>query len=76
LAKEEYERHFEEIIEREVNSIQGVGKVKLFRRANDFMQCIPKVRGLWNRTVMQALYRLPGPDLPPIIRFHSGSWTL
>jgi glycosyltransferase involved in cell wall biosynthesis len=76
MAKEEYERHFDEIIDRELNSLQGAGKVKFFRRLSEFMQRIPKIRGLWNRTALRALYRLPGPDLPPVIRFDAGRWKL
>ncbi len=74
LTREEYDRHFEEIIDREVNSLQGAAKVKLFRRLSKFMQRIPRVRALWNRTALKALYRCPGPDLPPVIRFDSGRW--
>lgn len=46
----------------------GLRSVKLFRRLNRFAQSVPKLRGLWNRTALRALYRLPGPDLPPVIQ--------
>ncbi len=73
-AKDEYDRHFEEIIEREVNSIQGVGKVKLFRRVNDFMRRIPRVRGLWHRTAIKALHQFPTSDWPPVIEYQGDKW--
>jgi glycosyltransferase involved in cell wall biosynthesis len=73
-AKEEYERHFEEIIEREVSSLDAAGKVKLFRRVNAFLQRIPKVRSLWQRTAVKALYRLPASDWPPVIEYQGDRW--
>jgi glycosyltransferase involved in cell wall biosynthesis len=74
VAKGEYERHFEEIIEREVNSLQGAEKVKFFRRVNDFMRRIPKVRGLWQRSAIKALYGLPAADWPPVIEYQGDKW--
>ena len=50
--------------------------MKLFRRLSQFAQSVPKLRGLWNRTALRALYRLPGPDLPPTIRYRSGYWMV
>ena len=57
-------------------STPGFRSVRLFRRLSQFAQSVPKLRGLWNRTALRALYRLPGPDLPPTIRFHNGRWLL
>jgi glycosyltransferase involved in cell wall biosynthesis len=74
-AKEEYERHFEEIIEREVSSLNGAGKIGLFRRMSGFMQRIPKVRSLWQRTAMRALYELPASDWPPVIEYQGDRWA-
>jgi glycosyltransferase involved in cell wall biosynthesis len=74
MAKEEYERHFDEIIDRELNSLQGAGKAKFFRRASEFMQRIPKIRGLWQRTALNALYKLPASDWPPVIEYQGDKW--
>jgi glycosyltransferase involved in cell wall biosynthesis len=74
MAREEYDRHFEEIIDREVNSLQGAGEVKFFRRLSEFMQRIPKVRGLWQRTAIKALYQLPASDWPPVIEYQGDKW--
>ena len=60
----------------ELDGTPGFRSVRLFRRFNQFAQSVPKLRGFWNRTVMKAVYRLPGPDLPPVIRFHAGRWRL
>jgi glycosyltransferase involved in cell wall biosynthesis len=76
LTREEYERHFEEIIEREVNSLNGGAKIKLFRRMSGFVGRIPKVRVLWNRVVMNALYRMPGRDWPPVIKYENDRWKI
>jgi hypothetical protein len=46
--------------------------VRLFRQVSHAAQSVPKLRGLWNRTVVKVLYRFPGLDLPPTIRYHSG----
>src|SRR6266436_1946834 len=69
-------RIHDEYVATELAATPGLHSVRLFRRLTTFAQAVPKLRGLWNRTVLRALYRLPGPDLPPIICFHSGTWTL
>jgi hypothetical protein len=74
VTKDEYEGHFEEIIEREVNSLPGAGRVKFFRRVNELMQRIPKVRGIWQRTAVKALYELPASDWPPVIESQGDRW--
>jgi len=69
-------RTHDEYIAAELAATPGLHSVKLFRRLGKFAQSVPKLQGLWNRTALRALYRFPGPDLPPVIRFHSGRWTL
>ena len=76
LDVEASHRTHDEYIAAELAATPGLHSVKLFRRLTRAAQSVPKLRGLWNRTVLKALYRLPGPDLPPVIRFHSGHWTL
>lgn len=49
---------------------------RAFRRVSSIFQSVPKLRGLWNRTAIHALYRLPGPDWPPVIRYDSDHWVL
>lgn len=73
-ATDEYERHFEEIIEREVGTLQGAVGVKLFRRLSRFMFGIPKIRTAWLRTALKALYRLPASDWPPVIEYQRDKW--
>jgi glycosyltransferase involved in cell wall biosynthesis len=69
-------RTHDEYVAAELASTPGLHSVKFFRSISRGAQSVPKLRGLWNRTVMKALYRFPGPDLPPTIRFHSGRWKL
>jgi glycosyltransferase involved in cell wall biosynthesis len=69
-------RVHDEYVAAELAATPGLRSVKLFRRLSHFAQSVPKLRGLWNRTALRALYRLPGPDLAPVIRFDSGRWRL
>ncbi|HEV1995534.1 MAG TPA: hypothetical protein VGR03_14480 [Candidatus Acidoferrum sp.] len=69
-------RTHDEYIAAELAATPGFHSVKLFRRLSRAAQSVPKLRGLWNRTALRALYRFPGPDLPPVIRFDSGRWKL
>jgi glycosyltransferase involved in cell wall biosynthesis len=69
-------RIHDQYIAAELASTLDLRSVKLFRRLNKFAQSVPKLRGLWNRTALRALYRFPGPDLPPVIRFDGHSWQL
>jgi glycosyltransferase involved in cell wall biosynthesis len=63
----------DEIIDAEVNGAPGYKMVKLFRRINRTIRRIPKVRVVWQRLVLNSLngilYRLPGPDWPPVIEY-------
>jgi glycosyltransferase involved in cell wall biosynthesis len=74
MQRAEYDRHFNEIVERELNSLQEAGKVKFFRRLSKFMQRIPQVRGVWLRTAIRALYGLPWSDWPPVIEYQGDRW--
>lgn len=73
---ETYHRLQAEIIAADLAATPGLHSVKLFRRLNQFAQSVPKLRVLWNRTIMHALYRLPGPDWAPVIRFQHDKWKI
>ncbi len=73
---EGYNRGCNEIIERELNCVPWGRALRLFRRTHRAVQRIPKVRGLWQRTVVRALYRFPGPDWPPVIKDRDHRWNL
>ena len=76
VTKNEYHQHLEEIIQREVDSLQGAHKVKLFRKLNEIVQRIPKVRVLWREIALKALYRRPASDWPPVIEYQQDKWGL
>ena len=65
----------DQFIETELKSIRCGRWIKIFRKISKAAQHIPKIRGLWNRWVVQGLYQLPGPDWTPIIRWsEEGRW--
>jgi glycosyltransferase involved in cell wall biosynthesis len=63
----------DEIIDAELARSPGFGAVKLLRRMNRAIKRIPKMRVVWQRVVLNNLYRvlykLPGPDWPPVIEY-------
>jgi glycosyltransferase involved in cell wall biosynthesis len=73
---ERYDRTCDDIVERELASVPGTHSIRLFRRFSAMMKKIPKVRGLWQRAVINSLYRLPGPDWPPKIVDDGKEWVI
>jgi hypothetical protein len=70
------DRICDEYIEAELKGIPWEKSLRLFRGASRAIGRIPKVRGLWQRLVMGSLYRLPGPDWPPVIRRQGDRWEI
>jgi hypothetical protein len=64
----------EEVIAAELERVPGGRMLKVFRGISLTAQRIPKVRGLWQRAVMKSLYGMPGPDWPPLIKYHDDRW--
>jgi glycosyltransferase involved in cell wall biosynthesis len=66
------------IAAREVRSLRGRERTALqtFRWISAAVKPIPKVRGLWQRVAMRALYRMPGADWPAIIEYGERSWRI
>jgi hypothetical protein len=75
-AMDKYNAICEEILENELNSMRRATTIKLFRRVSKFAQSVPKLRGLWNRTALRALYLLPGPDWAPVIKYQHDTWKI
>jgi glycosyltransferase involved in cell wall biosynthesis len=73
---ERYNRNCDEIAAREVESLHGGRRaaLKAFRWISETVKPIPKVRGLWHRVAIRGLYRVPGPDWPPVIEYGEDSW--
>jgi len=74
IDREGVHRRYDEIIDRELNSLQGAGATKFFRRLSKILLSIPKVRVLWQRTAVRALYKFPASDWPPVIEYQGGKW--
>jgi len=72
---DEVHRTHDAYIAAELTATPALPFTKLLRRLHLTAQSIPKVRGFWNRTVLRALYRLPGPDWAPIVKYHNGAWA-
>jgi glycosyltransferase involved in cell wall biosynthesis len=70
-------RVHDEVIEAELKSGRGNGLIRAFRRAERIMMKIPIARYLWWQIVQKGMYRLPGPDMAPVIRYVIGKgWTI
>lgn len=66
----------DQFVEAELDTAPCGKVLRLFRRISSSMQSISKVRGFWQRIVMNSLYQVPGPDWPPIIEYHADKWVL
>jgi glycosyltransferase involved in cell wall biosynthesis len=73
---ERYDANCYAIADRELFSIPHPRAARFFRRITRAVKPIPKVRGLWSRLALNGLYRLPGPDLPPVIEYRSDRWVM
>ena len=60
----------DEIIEEALNGAPWGRFLKPFRRISRLMQRVPVARRAWRFLVTNNLYRLPGPDWPPVIKFY------
>jgi glycosyltransferase involved in cell wall biosynthesis len=87
LGREQHElceRIQKEIIDAELDGTPGFRAVKAFRWMDRRIEHIPKVRVVWWRLVknslLWAMYRVPGPDWPPVIEYNAWkqpqSWVL
>jgi len=70
-----YDETCDEIAAREALRMKS-GTVRLMQRMSQAVKPIPKVRGLWQRGVINTLYRVPGPDWPPVIHYGWDSWFM
>ena len=72
----EIHRTHDGFIEEDLKTAPWGKSLKVFRRVSRTMQSIHKVRGLWQRLVINNLSGLPGPDLPPIIKYQGDRWKI
>jgi glycosyltransferase involved in cell wall biosynthesis len=63
-----------EIIDAELDRTPEYKALHVLRTIGRAVRHIPKVRGFWQRVVkdnlIRAMYRLPGPDRPPVIEYN------
>src|SRR5215472_1750538 len=64
-----------QVIEAELDRMPEGKWLRLFRKVHPALKRIPIIRGLWRRGVLNNLYRIPGPDWPPVIRRGNGKWV-
>ena len=77
-----YDQKCDEIVEKELRRAGGFRGLRMyrgmFRRLDQAIRRIPKVRGVWQRAVvnpwMNHLYRGRSAEWPPVIEFKSGQW--
>jgi glycosyltransferase involved in cell wall biosynthesis len=76
---EECHRIGDEIIDAELSRTRGFGVVKSLRRINRAIRRVPKVRVIWQRLILdnlyKLLYRVPGTDWPAVIEYQWGKNT-
>ena len=72
-----YNKLFDELIEAELARIPGGSCIRAFRLLAGAMMRARGFRRIWSDVVVRALYRLPGPDWTPTIRFrHQQGWVM
>jgi glycosyltransferase involved in cell wall biosynthesis len=71
-----YNELCDEIADRELASLKGAYAAKLFRQLTRAVSRVPKLRSLWHKVVLRALYRCPGPDWHPKIVANRDRWVL
>jgi len=71
-----YDETCQEIVTREALRMKKGRTVRLVQRLSRVLKPVPKVRGLWQRGFIRSLYRVPGPDWPPVIRYGSEDWFM
>ena len=73
-----YERNCDEIVEKELRHAEGFTGLRAFRRLDRAIRRIPKVRGLWQRAVVNPrvdyLYRRRSAEWAPVIEFEGNQW--
>jgi len=70
-----YNQNCDAIADRELASIPDARSAKLFRAVTRAVQPIPKLRGLWHRTAIKALYKFPASDWPSVIEHQRVTWS-
>jgi glycosyltransferase involved in cell wall biosynthesis len=70
---EECHRIHNEVIEKELKDASWGKALKILGGVAPALRPIPVVRGIWRLLVTNSLYRMPGPDWPPVIEYQWGA---
>jgi glycosyltransferase involved in cell wall biosynthesis len=70
-----YNANCDLIADRELFSLPDAHAAKLFRKLTRSLQSVRKVRGLWHRTAIKAIYKFPASDWPPVIEHQGDRWV-
>jgi glycosyltransferase involved in cell wall biosynthesis len=66
----------EEILAQEVASLPDASLLRGFRSLSARVQRIPALAKAWRKLAIGTLTKWPGADLPPVIRYREGRWTM
>jgi glycosyltransferase involved in cell wall biosynthesis len=65
----------QEMIAAELRTAPDSSWLRAFRTLSAAANRVPGLRTLWQRFVLRSLYRLPGPDWPPVIEHRNNRWA-
>jgi len=73
---EECHRIQDEIIEKELGSLNGVDAIRSFRAIGKRALHTPAIAKLWTKLVIGSLRRWPGAGAAPVIRYRQNRWQM
>jgi len=65
-----------QIVQEELARVKWGKPLRWIRRIEAAVQTVPILRGLWSRLATNNLYRRPGRDWAPLIRYEKGKWVM
>ena len=73
---EECHRIQDEIIEKELGSLNGVDAIRSFRAIGKRALHTPAIAKLWTKLIIGSLRRWPGAGAAPVIRYRQNRWQM
>jgi glycosyltransferase involved in cell wall biosynthesis len=71
-----YDRSLDEIVSREVQSLNGERFIRAIRALGTRAHRHPGIAAWWDHEIIGRLYGWRGPDWPAVIRHRNGTWCL
>jgi glycosyltransferase involved in cell wall biosynthesis len=73
----ELHRLYDRLVYRELKMAKWSFIIRVFRFIGKGLERMPLIQAIWFSVVIRSLYYLPGPDLPPVIKYiNSKGWLL